>query len=177
MVAPGKLDNRPGSGIIGSGETRRGAVWMPVSARLGTRLGTRLGDAVADEATGIFAVARPAIVELGGDRPVPWLPGARRWRVRASGAAAAVADLGTAPLVELADRLGPVSDWALVVAPGAEMAGRHLLAAAPGIWSVAIVPLVMLAQAAGDAERHAAADDEAERWRVACWMLGHRGPR
>lgn len=128
------------------------------------------------ENSAIFAAARPVIVELGGGFPVPWEPGARRWRVGAPGAAAAVADLGVAPLVELADRLGPASDWALVVAPGAELAGRRLLAAAPGIWSLAIVPAALLDQARTSAGVAAVATTDADRWRVACWALARRCP-
>lgn len=149
---------------------------MPVSARLGTRLGTRLGAPCPEAETGIFAAARPVIVELGGARSVPWEPGACRWRVTAPGAAAAVADLGTAPLVELADRLGPASDWAIVVAPGAELGGRRLLAAAPGIWSLAVVPPVLLELARTAAAVAVAAVTEADRWRAACWALARRCP-
>ncbi len=128
------------------------------------------------ENSAIFTAARPAIVELGGRFPVPWEPGALRWRVGESGAIGAVADLGVAPLVELADRLGPVSDWALVVAPGAELAGRRLLETAPGIWSVAIVPFPLSEIALGRAERVCRASTDRERWAVAAWVLARRCP-
>lgn len=128
------------------------------------------------EDSAIFAAARPVIVELGGDFPVPWEPGARRWRVGELGAVGAVADLGVAPLVELADRLGPASDWALVVAPGAELAGRRLLEAAPGIWSVAIVPFPLGELAKRRATVACLATSDRERWKAAAWMLGRRCP-
>lgn len=149
---------------------------MPTPGRPHPQPDPRPDPAGSRERSAIFAAARPLICELGGSIPVPWEPGALRWRVGELGALGAVADLGVAPLVELADRLGPASDWALVVAPGAELAGRRLLETAPGIWSVAIVPFSLGTLAKERAALVCLASTDRERWKTAAWVLGRRCP-
>ena len=147
---------------------------MPSLARLFPRPEPR--PVARDEAknTDVGASARPVLVDLGavGGR-IPWLPGARRWRAELS-PAARVADLGQLPLAELAFRLGPASEWAIVVGSGGELAARRLFEAAEVRFTDAIVPRCLVAAARAVADRVWTASTERDRWRAACGLLRAR---
>lgn len=147
---------------------------MPSLARLLPRPGPRPVSENETETTGVFLAPRPVLLELGavGGR-VPWLDGARRWRAELS-PAAVVADLGQFPLAELAFRLGPASEWAIVVGSGGELAARRLFEAVEVRFTDAIVPRCLADSASRAAERVWVAGTEHDRWCAACGLLRAR---